>query len=160
MPGEVENPASMNDASLGAYSEALRGMIREGWDVINAQAGRKSGPPDYSGILPLSSPLLEPFFGQPGVFLIFGPAPDFSILSIGAAQGPMERTIWSRLETTSLDLFAWRWEATSDPPPTYAACLAFSHAWSCIPLMRDFLAEEVLRAPPEKGLSRKPRQVR
>ena len=53
----------------------------------------------------------------------------------------MGRNLWARLQPASFQGFAWRWEESSDPAPTYAACIAFDEGWGLIPSMKTLLVQ-------------------
>lgn len=135
-------PGSLHRIRLAERAGFLETLTRECWSELSSSLEEKGPPPEFSGIHSLRDPLLHPFLELPGVFLILGPTPDFTILHIGAAQGPMGRKVWARLEPLSLGRFAWRWEAESDPEPTYAACIVFSGNWGLIPAMKALVTRE------------------
>lgn len=135
-------PGSLHRIRLRERTELLEILTRESWNELSSSLEEKGPPPEFSGIHSLRDPLLLPFLELPGVFLILGPTPDFAILHIGAAQGPMGRKVWARLQPLSLGRFAWRWEAESDPAPTYAACIVFSGNWGLIPAMKALVTRE------------------
>ena len=130
-------------SSLEDQNRFLAESIRGAWEDLSYALSLSEKAPEFSGILPLEDPELLPFLEKPGVFLIIGPTPGLPFLHVGAAQGPMGRNLWARLQPASFQGFAWRWEESSDPAPTYAACIAFEEGWGLIPSLRTLLVHRL-----------------
>lgn len=126
-------------SSLENRSRFLAERVHKAWEELSHALSLSGKDPGFSGILSLEDPELLPFLEKPGVFLIIGPTPDLPFLHVGAAQGPMGRNLWARLQPASFQGFVWRWEEVSDPAPTYAACIAFDEGWELIPSMKTLL---------------------
>ena len=134
---------SSHSRGMAARNNTVRTLIRVGWRACFV-SGVPHGPaPKYSGVIPLWDPLLNRFLKGPGIFVILGPLPELPVLFIGSAPGPMEKKFWEKLEPSDRGGFAWRWESESHPPPTYAACIAFSAHQEMIPVLSAFLAREI-----------------
>jgi len=126
----------------------LSETVRTTWEELSEALCVSKRDPEFSGILSLKDPGLLPFLQKSGVFLVIGPMPELPILHVGAAQGPMGRNLWARLEPASLSGFVWRWEEASEPPPTYAACIAFDVGSGLIPSMKTLLVQRMADSLP------------
>ena len=126
----------------------LSETVQTTWEELSEALSVSKRDPEFSGILSLKDPRLLPFLQKSGVFLVIGPMPELPILHVGAAQGPMGRNLWARLEPDSFSGFVWRWEEESDPPPTYAACIAFDASSGLIPSMKTLLVHRMADSLP------------
>lgn len=139
----AQKTGSPHPFRMGTRNNTLRTLVRVGWRACFLSGVPRGPAPEFSGILPLRDQLLTRFLKGPGIFLILGPFPELPVLHIGSAPGPMEQKFWARLEPTDRGGFVWRWESESHPPPTYAACIAFSAHQEMIPILSAFLAREI-----------------
>lgn len=129
--------------TVDALNRFLASVVRTTWDDLDRALKITESTPDFSGILPLEDPSLEPYLKKPGVFFIFGPQPTLPLLHIGASRGPVGLVIHSRLEKQGESGFVWRWEKRSSPPPTFAAIATMEDYWAFAPPLRNLLARRL-----------------
>ena len=135
--------------TVDTLNRFLGAMVQDSWDDLDRALRITQNSPDFSGIVPLGDPALQPYLNKPGVFFILGPQPELRLLHIGASRGPIGFVLRSRIEETPGGRFGWRWETPSDNPPTFAAIATMEDFWAFAPPLRDLLAKRLGDAFPE-----------
>ncbi len=118
-------------------------LVGDTWRELARNLGGHRAYPEYSGICPLGDPKLLPFLDQPGVFLIFGPAPELRILFLGSSQAPLSAAVFSRISRDPASGFRWRWEGSTTHSPTFIACIAMEEEWTLIRPFKTLLARRL-----------------
>lgn len=136
----------------------LGSLVRETWDDLDRALRITESSPDFSGLLPLGDPALRPYLDKPGIFFIFGPQPNLSLLHVGASRGPIGFVLRSRIEARPEGGYGWRWESRSEEPPTFAAVATMEEYWAFAPPLRNLIARRLGESPsnPDEGDPRLP----
>ena len=146
--GPIRDP---DENTVGTLNKFLGALVRETWDDLDRALRITENNPDFSGILPLGDPALDPYLNKPGVFFIFGPQPSLPLLHIGASRGPISFVLRSRLEERPEGEYGWRWESRADQPPTFAAVATMEDYWAFAPPLRNLIAKKIGREPSGPG---------
>ena len=146
--GSVQEPGVSTVETLNRFLEAL---VRDTWDDLDRALKITENLPDFSGILPIGDPTLQPYLNKPGIFFILGPQPSLPLLHIGASRGPIGFVLRSRIEERSEGGYGWRWESRSDQPPTFAAIATMEDYWAFAPPLRNLLARKLGESSPDSG---------
>lgn len=149
-------PTSSASGAIESLNRFLSAAVQETWDDLDRALRITENNPDFSGILPLGDPSLEPYLRKPGIFFILGPQPKLSLLHIGASRGPIGLVLHSRIERHPQGGWAWRWEKRSESPPTFAAIATMEDYWAFAPPLRNLLARRLGGAGQEAGREEDP----
>ena len=133
--------SEMDNAILRILDRLLGQLIQSTWQDFNSNIGIGAEPLNFSGVHTLGAPRLVPYLDRPGVFLVFGPLPEVSVLHLGASKTAMRSKLNSALIPGPDWSWGWRWNAESNPLPTFAACVTMDEHWSLIPALKTQLAQ-------------------
>lgn len=148
MPDKLHTPfqlpdrrmSEMDGAILRSMDRFIGQLIQSTWQDFISTLGIRRDPLDYSGIHRLGADRVEPFLDQPGLFLIFGPLPEVSILHLGASQATIRGPLNSKLIPSQDVGWGWRWDSESNPIPSYVACISMEANWTLVPSIKSLLA--------------------
>jgi hypothetical protein len=129
--------------TVESLNRFLGALVRDTWDDLDRALRITENFPDFSGILTLGDPALNPYLNKPGVFFVFGPQPSLPLLHVGASRGPTGFVLRSRLEERPEGGYGWRWESRSERPPTFAAIATMEDYWAFAPPLRNLLARKL-----------------
>ena len=131
--GESQEETQKEDLSkLRSLDRFLGKLLDESWREISENLGGNRGRLEFSGILPLGDAGLLPFMDQPGVFLLLGPAPSLTVLTLGSSQAPMSGAISAKVSYLAQGLGCGRDGTVNDSTPMYAACISMEEEWNLV----------------------------
>ncbi len=141
----LQNASSAS--AVDALNRFLATLVQETWEDLDRALRITENNPDFSGILPLGDPALQPYLAKPGIFFIMGPQPQLSLLHIGASRGPIGLVLHSRIERHPEGGWGWRWEKRSEAAPTFLAVATMEDYWAFAPPLRNLLAKRLGASP-------------
>lgn len=129
--------------TVDTLNRFLGALVRETWDDLDRALRITENSPEFSGILPLGDPALNPYLNKPGIFFILGPQPSLPLLHVGASRGPIGFVLRSRIEEDPEGGYGWRWESRSELPPTFVAVATMEDYWAFAPPLRNLVAKRL-----------------
>jgi hypothetical protein len=122
-------------------------LVSRSWRELVGAAGPDRKAPESSGVLPVGHPGLTPFLSQPGVFLVVGPPPTLSLLSVGQSGETMDEAVRTQLSLAPDRAPAAGEAGSPGAPPAFLALLPLRGRAALAPLLAELLRRRLQAHP-------------